>query len=225
MSNSASTSTIGPARGNRRPSAELIIEIVRSLCDSDLPRLANPDLLGSKPIPIQALRASHHQLAQLIAQGRPDTEIALITGYSPSRISILKSDPTFQHLLAGYQEARNDIFVDTLERMRILGLSTLDELQERLESDPQKWSNRELMEMADLMLVKPKLATPLGQSSALGGAVTISNQGPTAGVAIQVQFVKSETPPLQIEGEPSAPLSNTSDKERYYPPEKFNPKP
>lgn len=195
---------LGSARGGRKPSAELVIEIVRGLTSEDEPKLTSPDPLNTKPIPIQALRASHHQLAQLMAQGKPDTEVALLTGYSPSRISILRSDPTFQQLLAGYHEVRHDLFVDTLERMRVLGLSTLDELQERLEAAPEKWSNRELMEMADLMLVKPKLATPLGQSSALGGAVTITSQpGAAPGVAIQVQFVKSETPPLTIDHEPN----------------------
>lgn len=196
-----STSTnIGPSRGGRRPSAELVIEIVRPLSEADLPKLTSPDPIGSKPIPIATLRSSHHQLAQLLAQGRPDTEVALITGYSPSRISILRADPSFSELLESYREIRNEIFVDTLERMKILGLSTLDELQERLESAPERWSNRELMEMADLMLVKPKLATPLGQSSALGG---LSQPGNTtsAGVAIQVQFIRSETPPLTIEHE------------------------
>lgn len=196
------STSIGPSRGGRRPSAELIIEITRSLTEDDLPRLVSPDPVNSKPVPIQALRASHHQLAQLLAQGRPDTEVSLITGYSPSRISILKSDPTFKELMSSYQSLREQVFVDTLERMKILGLSTLDELQERLENAPERWSNRELMEMADLMLVKPKLATPLGQSSALGGALTAVQPGQAVGVAIQVQFVKSDTPALVIEGEP-----------------------
>jgi hypothetical protein len=192
--------SIGPSRGGRKPAGELFIEVVRSLIPEDLPKLVSPDLLATKPIPIQTLRASHHQLAQLLAQGRPDTEVSLLTGYSISRISILKSDPTFQELQASYQVIRNQIFVDTLERMKILGLSTLDELQERLETEPERWSNRELMEMADLMLVKPKLATPLGQSSALGGAILANSNSGATGVAINIQFVKSETPPLVIEG-------------------------
>lgn len=195
-------SDIGPARGGRRPArSDLTIEIVRSLTESDLPKLVSPDPLHSKPIPIQQLRSSHHQLAQLLAQGRPDNEVALITGYSPSRISILRSDPTFSELLASYQSIREKVFVDTLERMKVLGLSTLDELQERLEAEPHKWSNRELMEMADLMLVKPKLPTPMGQSSALGGVAIATSGSPNSavGVAINVQFVKSDTPPLTIE--------------------------
>lgn len=179
--------------GRRRPEIELLCEIVRGLTEEDLPKLESPDSLGTTPIPIQQLRATHHQLAQLLAKGMPDNEAALITGYSPSRISILKTDPAFSELLASYRELREGVFVDTLERMRILGLSTLDELQERLENDSKSWSHRELMEMADLLLVKPRIATPMGQGSAAGG----TGAPP---VTVQVQFVQSSTPALVIEG-------------------------
>lgn len=181
-------------RGNRRPAPELWVEIVGPITEADLPRLINPDSLGTTPIPIKTLRASHHNLAQLLARGIPDNEVSLITGYSPSRISILKSDPSFAEILASYREIREHVFVDTLERMKILGLSTLDELQERLETVPDKWTNRELMEMAELLLVKPRIATPMGQGSAAGA-------NPGQGVTVNVQFVKADTPPLTIEGE------------------------
>lgn len=179
---------------------EISVEIVRGLTAEDIPRLQMPLPQATAPIPIKQLRASHHQLAQLLCQGRPDSEVSLITGYSLSRISILKSDPTFKELMAGYQEIRNQVFVDTLERMKILGLSTLDELQERLEQSPERWSNRELMEMADLMLVKPKLATPMGQGSFLGGS-----GGPASGVTLNIKFVQSETPQLTIDGRAETP--------------------
>lgn len=175
---------------------EIAIEVVRALTPDDIPKLQNPSPVNTAPIPIQTLRASHHQLAQLLTQGRNDTEVALITGYSITRIAFLKADPTFKELMAGYADIRQTVFVDTLERMKILGLSTLDELQERLEQDPQRWSNRELMEMADLMLVKPKLATPMGQASAATGA------NPGTGVTLNIKFVQSETPALTIEHDP-----------------------
>lgn len=185
---------IGPARG-RRPREDLEFIIVRGLTEDDMAELATPSPLGSSPIPIQALRASHHQLAQLIAQGRPDTEVSLITGYSQSRISILKKDPSFAELLAGYKGVRERVFVDTLERMKILGLSTLDELQERLETDPERWTNRELLEMADLLLVKPRAAEAAIRGQSTGGAMP-------PGVTVNVQFVKSDTPPLTIDLKP-----------------------
>jgi hypothetical protein len=149
---------------------------------------------------VQALRASHHQLAQLLARGAAATEASLITGYSISRISILKSDPTFAELLASYQVNRELVFADTLERMRILGLSTLDELQDRLEADPARWSNRELMEMAELMLVKPRIAGPMGQSSALGGSTPGTGQG--SAVTVNVKFVSAEAPAFTIDATP-----------------------
>jgi hypothetical protein len=182
------TFELGSARGGARPKAVLAIEIVRSLTSDDLEKLTSPDAIGSKALPLKQLRATHHQLAQLLSQGRSETEASLITGYSPSRISILKADPSFQELMSSYGAIRQAIFVDTLERLKTLGLSTLEELQERLENAPEKWSNRELMELATLALVKPLTAnTPIG-----------INPGAAVGVAIQVQFVKADTPALVL---------------------------
>lgn len=173
---------------------------MRALIAEDLPALTNPPPVGSVAPTVQALRASHHQLAQLLARGASPTEAALITGYSISRISILQSDPTFAELLASYNTQRELVFADTLDRMRVLGLSTLDELQERLESDPARWTNRELMEMADLMLVKPRQLAAGANAGGLGG----SNPSPT-GVVVNVKFVSSETPSLTIDGQASEP--------------------
>lgn len=191
---------LSPARGGRRSAPPLTIQVVRALTEDDLPQLSSPPPVGSTAPSIASLRASHHQLAQLLARGVPDTEASLITGYSISRISILKGDPTFSELLANYHTERELVFADTLERMRVLGLSTLDELQERLEHDPTRWSNRELMEMAELMLVKPRIATPMGQASSLGGAPT-GGASSGSGVTVNVKFVTADAPTLIIDGE------------------------
>jgi len=53
---------------------------------------------------IRTLRPGHHLLAQLLAQGRGDTEVAEITGSSLSSILMLKSDPTFAELVSDYQQ-------------------------------------------------------------------------------------------------------------------------
>jgi hypothetical protein len=189
--------TIGSARGGR---GQKELEIIRALTAEDLELLAHPPPVNSTAPTVQALRASHHQLAQLLARGLPATEASLITGYSLSRISILRGDPTFAELLSSYQVNRELVFADTLERMRVLGLSTLDELQDRLEAAPERWSNRELMEMAELMLVKPRIAGPMGQSSALGGT---PGQAPGAGgVTVNVKFIAAETPSLVIDARP-----------------------
>ena len=195
--------TIGHARGGRGSKAPLPLEleIIRGLTAEDLPLLAAPPAMGTTAPTVQALRASHHQLAQLLARGLPAAEASLITGYSLSRISILRGDPTFAELLASYQTNRELVFADTLERMRVLGLSTLDELQDRLEAAPERWTNRELMEMADLMLVKPRIATTMGQASALGGGVP-GQAGGSGGVTVNVKFISAETPALVIDASP-----------------------
>jgi hypothetical protein len=60
------------------------------------------------------------------------------------------------------------------------------------------------MEMADLMLVKPGAAKAASFSPSPGSSV---------GLAIQVQFVKSDTPPLTIEHESGESRAYTPHKE------------
>jgi len=181
-----------PARGGRKPRKKQVVwEVIRSLTPEDI-ELLNTTL----PAPRQTLtqiRHSHHQLAQLLAEGRPQGEAALLTGYSPTYVSILKDDPTFKELCAYYATQTEMIFVDVLERMKSLGLSTLDELQSRLEADPSDFSNRELLEQAELMLVKPMVATR-------GGILPGQASGPsvaTGGVQVNVNFIGHASPQPQ----------------------------
>ena len=177
---------LGSARGGRRKSKPLMVEVVRELTCDDLPSLH----AGHPPTPIAPkLRHSHHQLAQLLARGTAQEDAALITGYSPSYISTMKSSPAFAELLSHYGSIQEEKFADVLDRMKSLGLSTLDELQERLELDTESWSHRELMEMAELLLVKPMRVPPIGA----GGS---SNGSGSAGVQVQVNFVTATQPAL-----------------------------
>jgi hypothetical protein len=174
---------LGEGRGGRKEMKTVLWEVIRPLkVPDDLPLLENP-----VPAPKQTLlqiRHTHHQLAQLIAQGTEQTECALITGYAPSYISVLKGDPSFNELISYYAAQQEVKFVDVIDRMRSLGLSTLEELQSRLELEPQSYSHRELMELAELTLVKPMAAT----RSRLLAEGSTSN----GGVSVQVNFVKSE---------------------------------
>lgn len=177
-----------PARGVKS-SRRVNWQVVRTLrLPDDLPLLF--EKRPTKPRNLKQVRHSHHQLARLLATGVSQEEASLITGYSPNYISVIKDDPTFVGLIDYYHEQREQIFVDVVERMRTLGLSTLDELQHRLDEEPDEWSRRELMEMAELMLVKPAAArTPL--------QVTASAQP----VAVNIRFVTAQhEEPKQIEG-------------------------
>jgi hypothetical protein len=49
---------------------------------------------------VKRLRHAHHRLALLIATGLQDSEVAVISGYSLTRIGSLKADPAFRDLIA-----------------------------------------------------------------------------------------------------------------------------
>lgn len=172
---------LGPARGGRKVGAPLFLEVLRDIDPSDFEGLNAP--VGSAAPQIKALRAAHHQLAQLLAQGMPNAEAALVTGYSISRISILKADPTFQELLTHYSTQAEIIQIDVIKRMTALGVNSLETLQERLDDAPESFSNGALMDLAELMLVKGR-AGPGG-----GPAGQTGNGGGSGGANIQITFV------------------------------------
>jgi hypothetical protein len=101
---------------------------------------------------------------------------------------MLMGDPAFQELLAYYATQKEMVLVDVWQRMRQLGLHSLDELQERLENEPEGFTKRELMEMAKLMLIDGSNAksTSEGKGGAFGG-------GGGSGVHVEVKFVSAKT--------------------------------
>lgn len=164
----------------KRPPEGLFVAVERELTPEDLEDLVAAGPLGPRPqSAIAKLRYSHHQVARLLTQGASTAEICLITGYAPGTISGLKADPTFKELLATYSTERAVAFADVLERMKTAGISALEEIQERLNSEPEKWTKRELMEVAELMLVK----------GAPGGAKAGFGAPSGGGIAISVSFV------------------------------------
>jgi hypothetical protein len=134
-------------------------------------------------------------LARLLAEGRKSEECSLITGYSTTRIWILKQDPAFKDLVAYYAAQTEAKFLDVHERLAALGMSTLDELQERLESDPDGFKNRELMELAEFALDRS-----VTKDSRKGGpqgtppAVAITFVSGNGGVAQVPSFAPEDNP-------------------------------
>jgi hypothetical protein len=173
------------AKGGRRPQgAALIMELDRELGPEDFQHLANA--VGSTTPSLLKIRHQHHQLAQLLARGHSQTHASFLSGYSVSRISILLQDPMFQNLVAYYQGTEELAHIEVMERMQALGISTLDELQARMEENPDKFQNRELMELAELTLVKAM------QRKAGSGAGAVGSGG---GVNINVKFVGAAQAP------------------------------
>lgn len=133
-------------RGRRR--ADLTVEKRRSLTIADLSAEAVD--IDAYLSPLKQLRSQHHKLARLIAEGKRLEETCLITGYSLSYVSNLKNDPSFKGLVAYYEQQVDEIFIDVQERLKDLGISSVEELQDRLATSPERFSSRELMELAEL---------------------------------------------------------------------------
>lgn len=171
---------LGSARGGKRKS-QVQGRIVRSLGEGDLEALVAAPPVGSQHNRLIQVKAAHHNLAQLMAKGVDDVEISLITGYSGSYLSNLKNDPAFKELLAYYGEQKEIVFADAVKRLAALGIATIEELQLRLESEPEKWTKQELMQLGELIYGKA-VARPLEAPHAGGGS----------GLSISVKFVSAE---------------------------------
>jgi len=159
-----------PSRG--RPGQVLLMTVGRELHADDLVRLATDANAPYVAQPmIKKLRAIHHATARHLVAGKSVKEVAALVGYTPQRVSDLKNkDPAFQNLLSYYEMQREEIDVDTTNRMQaklvdIAELAT-DEIADRLE-DPAKMAQipvGELRQIAQLGLDRtvapPKTAQP-----------------------------------------------------------------
>lgn len=98
------------------------------------------------------LSERHRNLARLMAMGKTDWECSIITGYTASRISILKSDPAMKNLIKHYSEEKDIVYVQAHEKMAQVASTALDVLQERLEDPEQvaEMSNSQLLSIIEV---------------------------------------------------------------------------
>lgn len=185
-----------PARGRKPVPTHMAYE--RDFTDADWELVMNPPSVASVPVPIKQLRATHHMAARLLAEGKRCGDVSLITGYSLARISILKQDPAFRELMHYYAENVNAQYASVHERLATLGTAMLDELQERLDDKPEGFSNREVMDAAEMLLDRS------GQVSSTGpGAGSLGR-----GININVNFVpssQSNSQVIEIQAAPQPP--------------------
>lgn len=106
--------------------------VIRELTPADV---VKP--LGSTTPHVAKLRDPHHALARALASGMKDVEASAVTGYSQSRICLLKQDPSFQGLLEHYRQEVNEVYLDLHKRMSLLAGAILSEIQERFEEKPE----------------------------------------------------------------------------------------
>ena len=122
---------VGPGRQPK----PLAAQFVRELEPADL---LIPASQVQKAPAVRELRDRHHALARVLATGTPEGEASVVTGYSLSRISILKADPQFQELVEFYRETATEAVADFRQRMAMVGVMATEVLSERLEDQPDE---------------------------------------------------------------------------------------
>jgi hypothetical protein len=135
--------------GPGRAASQLAVSDGGELSEADVSLLRLPR--HSAPPTIAKIRESHHALARALASGISDTEAGLSTGYSSSRISILRSDPAFQELLAAYtREAdglRLAVQADGVAKMYALHADAVEEIHDRLRENPDGIETKDLLDV------------------------------------------------------------------------------
>lgn len=123
-------------------------EVVRELTQSDLALLATER--GIQPSSLQRITNRHHALARCLASGMSATEAGLCTGYTGSRISVLRGDPAFEELIAFYKSAKDLPVQDLNDKLVAVAADSAALLLERMELEPDKFSNGELQDQLKL---------------------------------------------------------------------------
>lgn len=120
---------------------------VRDLTEEDMV-IQRETKLGSVTPAIKRIKDTHHTLARLIAEGKRGVEISAITGFSQSRISILKNDPAFAELIEFYREQVGGVYLNVHERISAVAIEATAELHHRLVEEPEAVKTSELIEIA-----------------------------------------------------------------------------
>ena len=131
-----------------RATKPLYARVVREVRESDLALLTVER--ATKPSALQRITERHHALARCLATGMSATEACAVTGYTPSRVSILKGDPAFEELCSHYRGLEGAQVADLQDRMVALALDATAELQNRLEDTPETFAIDELHDVVKL---------------------------------------------------------------------------
>lgn len=131
-----------------RAAKALHAEVVRELTQSDLHLLATER--GVQPTHVQRITDRHHALARCLASGMSATEAALCTGYTSSRISVLRGAPAFEELISFYRADRGGEVLDLQQKFTALAKDATTEIQERLELEPAAFGVEALIDIVKL---------------------------------------------------------------------------
>ena len=102
--------------------------------------------------PLSQIRDGHHMLAQMIARGEDPVNVSAITGYSVARIRTLERDPAFGELVSHYETQEVFASANISAQIQHVSLTAKQVLLDRLENDPEGFSNKELKEIFQMGL-------------------------------------------------------------------------
>lgn len=131
----------------KAPKPPLVGKVVREITESDI-HLASVVKAESQPSQLQRITDRHHALARNLAQGMKVKEAAFAIGMGEVRASQVSQSPAFQELLTFYREKVDRKFESTVEHMAGLSRDATILLRERLEDNPDRFSNNELLRIS-----------------------------------------------------------------------------
>lgn len=134
------------AREPGRP-LEAQVAFVRDLTEADLVLLSSTASIEPR---LKRIRDTHHAAARAIAAGMKTGEVALVTGYTPARVSGLLRDPAFADLVAFYRQNLDVAFAGLYEKFSAFSHELFEELRTRFENDPDSFSSPFLADLIKL---------------------------------------------------------------------------
>lgn len=126
-------------KAQRHPNSP-VIRSVRPMVRADLELLRQPSARSR----IAKLRDSHHIMARLFVSGLTNAEVAAETGYTISRVSVLRGSPAMEELVAKYRaddhdewRKSRDATYEYMHRIRVKGLRIIEDALEDEEVKPE----------------------------------------------------------------------------------------
>lgn len=101
---------------------------------------------------VQRIRERHHSVARLVASGLQHSVVAKITRYTEAYLSVLLKAPAMRELI-GHYKTRHDAAAGIVgEQLRTLSMTSVEELQRRINDAPDSVATSELTAIAKLGL-------------------------------------------------------------------------
>lgn len=135
----------GPVR-TRLPPAQLSFDRELTLEDLAERRARWGELNASWPA-VKRLTHRHHALARTLASGVKPADAAAICGYELHTVHILKMNPAFMELVNFFARNVNERYIEMQAGMAALGADVVETLHERLDTEPETFSNHELIDL------------------------------------------------------------------------------